>query len=365
MHYVIGDIHCQIDALILLLGKLDLTPGDKVYFVGDWFDRAYTNDEYLRTMKWMTENLVEGSQFKSVYGNHDIDMMRHIANINITEKKLMEIVGDGMYKQSRKSKAGKYYDAISKIVLKFPLMIELNVNGKDYIITHSWLLDANDNGIGCEGFNKDTINAQMSIWDREYSWRNTDEFYPDDMPIIIHGHTTTNHHMKAKDFIGSPYSKIMKLGEHNINVDCGAARGVMYGGNLAAYRIEDGAEFYAYDDNMYQYMLDVWEEDKERKLRVRRYDMIFLSAFLYDSAKDVVDVYVNGGFNNQEIDNAVKRVLDLCGYYEDEWESFALEYMLFTNRVDGRAKLLTQKFWVDNKERILRECCNYEIPKED
>jgi len=359
MHYVISDVHCQIDALLLLLAKLNLTPEDEVYFVGDWFDRAYTEDEYLRTLQWMVENLKEGSQFKSVLGNHDVDMILHIENYDSIMEEMNRMFGGYCASSGQRSKASIYYEPLLKILQQFPLYVELNVNDTDYIITHSWLVDSNDIGIGYEGFNKDTVNMRMSIWDREYSWRSCDDECPKDMPIVIHGHTITKYHMKAKDFIGSPYCKIVKLGNHNINIDCGAAMSVVHGGNLAAYRIEDGAEFYSYDNSAYEYMSKLWKEDKQRAYDVNDYELVFMGALNHALFDDVLSVVEKGGFNNEIIDNAVNKVIKMCGHGEYSKEEVAMEYMLYTNRIDNRARFHTNKFWVENKGRILKYCYNY------
>ena len=78
MHYVIGDVHGQLDALRLLLEKIKYNPAvDYLYFVGDYVDWG---DKSIGTLLYVME-LSKNPNVKCVLGNHDKMMLDSITNV--------------------------------------------------------------------------------------------------------------------------------------------------------------------------------------------------------------------------------------------------------------------------------------------
>lgn len=280
MYYVIGDIHCQIDALKRLLGKLNLQEDDKVVFVGDWLDRAFAPGDIIDTMKWVVDNISQDGQFISVIGNHDYDIIQEIEEC-ISIHCGDEMAGVMGYVDNRflciytrhKMSNDEIYELFYNFYKKLKDMsMYFNFNTKDFntgeykdfYVTHSWIVDKNNNGIWDEEFNWDAFDSMSSMWDRSYSVDSVLKFKESDA-TIVHGHTPNLGRCNPKVKGIKPLTRIIHVNEKNINVDCCAFRSPMLGGNLAAYRCEDGAEFYAYDDNDFYKLLKMHLDSLELK----------------------------------------------------------------------------------------------------
>lgn len=277
MKYVIGDIHCQIDTLTRLIRKLNLQEDDEVFFVGDWVDRYFRPGDMIDTMQWVVDNIDLKGKFKSVIGNHDKAMVdeisRYIFYCGGDEKKGIELYVRESFLTAIYSYEMNFTD-LCNLFLKFyhiikglPLYIGICIRDKEtgvwknIYVTHSWIVDRDGLSVWDKEFNCDYIDDHASMWDRYYSM--IGEVWKDATASIIHGHTPTlgrNHHYETGI---RPLAKIMNRNEMNINIDCCAFRGPMLGGNLAAYRCDDGAEFYAYEDSDFYTLLDMWLETPE------------------------------------------------------------------------------------------------------
>lgn len=242
MNYVIGDIHGCYNALIRLLEKLHLTEEDRVFFVGDFVDRAPDHEQMLKTNKWFCDHITEYGQFQTVIGNHDLDILDtyHTMSRYDGTSLMSYLMSDDMI-------PGDTYDGLGEVVKKIrtlPLFLEVEAGGFRNIITHSWLCDERGNSvIADDGSIGEGYDVKSSVWDREHSI--------EDSPSgcrVIHGHTITSCECYRSEHMGVQ-NRIVFRGETNVNVDCGCFMGLANGGNLAAFRLEDGAEFYAFDEN--------------------------------------------------------------------------------------------------------------------
>lgn len=227
MHYVIGDVHGCYSALMKLLDKICLTPEDKVFFVGDFTDRAPTHEELLKTNQWVCDHITEDGQFQAVIGNHDLDTPEMPPLSMLLPSDTVESLRE-----------------VGRVIRQLPLYKEVQAGGYRNIITHSWICDKYENTAITKGgkINED-YSIKASVWDRNYSVT--------DRPTgcrVIHGHTITSGSCYEMEQRGA-WNRIIRQGETNVNVDCGCFTGLSNGGNLAAFRLEDGMEFYAYDRN--------------------------------------------------------------------------------------------------------------------
>lgn len=341
MKYVIGDIHCQVDALTRLLGKLNLQEEDEVYFVGDWVDRCFRLGDYIDTMQWVVDHIRPDSKFKSVIGNHDkdvLDLIQEYINEYGANEGIHRYVKEYFYSFAYSFETDieelcrlflDFYDVLKSM----PLYYRFSLKDKDYIVTHSWLIDRYRVDVFHKEFNWNCPDDYTSMWDRNYSTYSEER--AGEHPIIIHGHTPTlGKNDIAKTGI-RPLARIMHVTGSNINVDCCAFRSPMLGGNLAAYRCDDGAEFYAYEDSDFYTLVNMWAETPEAKLKsFSREEYIFAvlchhkeaaalldyeeEALTFDSeeSKRVYRTMKSGLVDKLSVDSSAKRNNELYALHE-------------------------------------------------
>lgn len=327
MNYVIGDIHGCYNALIKLLEKLHLTEEDRVFFVGDFVDRAPDHEQMLKTNQWFCDHITENGQFQAVIGNHDLDILDTYHKMSPYDDDIMAFArsylmpdGDGMIPILSDT-----YDSLGEVVKKIralPLYLEVEAGGFRNIITHSWLCDKWGNSvIADDGSIGEDYDIKSSVWDREHSI--------EDNPggcRVIHGHTITSCECYKAEQMGVQ-NRIIFQGDTNVNVDCGCFMGLANGGNLAAFRLEDGAEFYAFDIN------DAIAEYRELaelscdQYKLRDYQIFMVcnpfreKVFLYDSSDytkyilDSVTSELQLDYSNQE------EFFRYCWHYMSSWRT--------------------------------------------
>lgn len=89
MHYVVADIHNNYERFTKLLKKIDFSKGDKLYILGDIFDRSDYNPQPLEVYY---EILKLKDSCKVLAGNHDYLLADYIlAYYNTPEKKRKKI----------------------------------------------------------------------------------------------------------------------------------------------------------------------------------------------------------------------------------------------------------------------------------
>ncbi len=236
MHYVIGDVHGCFDALMRLLGKLNLTQEDIVTFVGDFVDREPSREQYDKLVSWFMENITEDGQFRSAIGNHDYDFYNAMKSFHGGMGLLMTVFPN----ENRVEIMREFAEKLGRL----PLYHEYIIHGVRNIVTHSWLVDR---GYVPYFIGADTdggYDIRESIWDRQWSL----SCDPKEVRVI-HGHTIVV--SKCVDYpekYSNIATRIYKMG-NNINVDCGCFMGLANRGNLAAFRLEDDEVFYAYSDD--------------------------------------------------------------------------------------------------------------------
>ena len=290
MNYVIGDVHGCYYAMIRLLEKLHLTEEDRVFFVGDFVDRAPNNEQMLKTNQWVCDHITENGQFQAVLGNHDLailDTYHELAGYEGTPMMSLLVSGD-------------VYESLGRITKKFrtlPLFLECEAGGFKNIITHSWLCDASGNSVPADdGRVGEDCSVETSLWDRVHSIT--------DIPVgcrVIHGHTITSCSCYGIEQ-RKVQSRIAFQGATNVNVDCGCFMGLANGGNLAAFRLEDGAEFYAYDFN------DVIAECRElARLSRDPYRLEDYQIFMVcNPFREQVFLYDNSDYTKYALDSVIR-----------------------------------------------------------
>ena len=350
MNYVIGDVHCQIHALTTLLEKLNIKDDDIVYFTGDFMDRAITHEDEIETVKWFVNNISNDGQYRSVKSNHD-DSYCHEMDRQLEFNKILE---------SEFGQSSLTQDPNIELKLKFkeiyntlPLYYEIIANDRKYIVTHSWIVYNNEIGYkGEEHIYKEQISEQFSFWDRDFSVDDYSYCSNSNSYTIIHGHTITGVIRDTKSALYNPTYKIHKIGDYNINVDCGAFLTPIFGGNLAAYRIEDGKEFYAYDDHMQLYSITELNADKEySRVHFNKFLILYYSIFNNPSLWEDIS-YDHDDVNVSE---EVKLAIDYANSLKSENKFDLLASLSSIESKVGEIR----KYWSINKDMLLEKYSNF------
>lgn len=262
MNYAISDIHGHYSSFMRLLGKLNLTPEDKVYILGDVIDRAPSTHEQVSMIQWCLTNITEDGQFQMVIGNHEYDVLESMSdtdnyNYDVNDFRMYHIRPtkykgitniesvDNNYRFYERMRNARYnLTSFVDFIKTLPLFKILFVNNEIYVLTHSWIigekaLDTIEDIVkDIANGNNPEINIHKSLWDRYRSLT-----YTSTDLTVIHGHTPT---LDRKYTTGN--GGINKWCG-NINIDAGMYWGIECGGNLAAYCIETGKPIFAYDED--------------------------------------------------------------------------------------------------------------------
>ena len=216
MIYIISDIHGRKDRFDDILKQIHLTKDDTLYVLGDVIDR---NPEGLNLLKY----IIKRPNIKMILGNHEYMMLNALESAekigvwyrnggDITHKR---------WKKHRITTRTKILDYLNKL----PLLVELNVNGKQYRLVHG--KSPSEEQLSAE--NLESLKRNI-VWERV----KTDDCGPENITVIF-GHTPTSQYTDCNP---------MKIwyGKNLIGIDCGAAYPE---GRLACLRLDDMKEFYS------------------------------------------------------------------------------------------------------------------------
>jgi serine/threonine protein phosphatase 1 len=214
--YCISDIHGQLYEFMSLLGRIDFdAKRDVIYFLGDAVDRGkYPIDclDYIRKAEGI--HMLMGNHEKMMldyYDGDDPDDNWHRNGCETTMKQLKRL------KKAEREELFAY-------VRELPYYETVTVGGRQFFLSHAGL----DATMSFSLQDDDDL-----IWSREEFY-----LYPAlKKYVCIFGHTPTPH--LNGDFTDC---SIWLDTEHmdKINIDCGC----VYGGALAALRLDDGEVFY-------------------------------------------------------------------------------------------------------------------------
>ena len=210
MIYAVSDLHGCYDKYIKLLERLNMTPNDSLYVLGDIVDRGSDGMKIL-------PDLIKRKNIFSCRGNHD-----HCAQILLRS---FAMPNDGCFADGLEEAFGLWlsdggsttYDEFLKLdesnryaVLNYlnslPLFEKLTVEGRRFFLAHtvpekSRMLDFDNCRI-----------SDFIMGEPEY-----EKVYFEDK-IIVTGHTPTG-------FIDPEYTGRIWKGNNHIAIDCGAVFG--------------------------------------------------------------------------------------------------------------------------------------------
>lgn len=136
MHYITSDIHNDNEKFQKLIQRLDLTEKDKLYILGDLFDRSNYNPDPVGVY-FMVLQL--GDKCQVIRGNHEQDLSEYIISyFNTKERKRKDL---SAYAYNSFGLLGQKLTPIdmqnmAKWILSLPVQIEVEVEGQKYLLAH-------------------------------------------------------------------------------------------------------------------------------------------------------------------------------------------------------------------------------------
>lgn len=227
MTYVMSDIHGRFDEFKTMLKLISFSNDDTLYIIGDVLDRG---DSPIKLLQF----IMKRDNISLLLGNHELYaiLLLPLFTANIREENYAFFVNEkqesllrvwshcGAYStidEFKKLSSGNKF-AVLDYLKKLPYSRELTINGRDFLLAHSYCpaLASPPN------YAYEDNLKQMTRIDYEKSYF--------DEKIFVSGHTPT---------FFEPMATAGKIFSHkqNINVDCGME-------TLSCLRLEDFAEFY-------------------------------------------------------------------------------------------------------------------------
>lgn len=137
MNYVVSDIHNNNDKFSELIKYLNLREEDKLYILGDLFDRSNYNPDpvgvYFNVLKL-------GERCQIIRGNHEQTLADYIITYYQTKERKRKKLESYAYNSfelmlKRLTLVDMYH--LAKRILEWPLQIELEIEGKKYLLAHA------------------------------------------------------------------------------------------------------------------------------------------------------------------------------------------------------------------------------------
>ena len=215
--YVLSDLHGQYDKFMDMLKLIKFNDNDKMYILGDIFDRG---PDPLKILDYV----ICRKNIDFIPGNHEYMFLEFY---NTYDARLWSYNG-GKTTMTQLMKRGEdYLKALYDYLTKLPLV---KVHDK-FILTHAGLyLPKNQNQYTLQEI-LSLQNAEFNLWSR--SNINNERQYKD--YTVICGHTPTLY------VDPDQYQMSIVRRKGTIYIDCGAT---FSDGRLACLRLEDNKEFY-------------------------------------------------------------------------------------------------------------------------
>ena len=237
MTYIISDIHGCYEAYIDLLTSIGFSEKDDLYVLGDAMDRGPEPIKVIR-------DLMSRPNVTYILGNHDEMMLTALKPLTaeITEESISSLSAESLFNyqywlqeggditagQFARLSAGERQDILD--YLENATAYEtIEFEDELYVLVHA--------GISNFGPNKelDEYDHTDFLWERtDYTRR----YFQSDRIFLVTGHTPTA-------LIDKDKQPLVYMDNGHIALDCGC----VFGGNLAAYCIENGSITYVQGEN--------------------------------------------------------------------------------------------------------------------
>lgn len=236
MIYVMSDIHGNDVRFRSVMKQIKLKPEDHLYILGDVVDRFPDGLGILReTMKAKNITLL--------LGNHEYMMWNAITHPEDEDARLNWFWnGGGITYTSFKYCNKKYKKEVLDYIAQLPVNVEINVNGRDYILTHA----APEDMYGAYK-NQYKNKILFAVWHR----LRRHDYLPEGKTVIF-GHTPTYEY-------SFQWPMRVWYGQNRIGIDCGCAD--LQTGRLGCLRLDDMKEFYSEEAFDEEYARESWTEE--------------------------------------------------------------------------------------------------------
>ena len=215
--YVLSDLHGQYDKFMDMLKLTKFNDNDKMYILGDIFDRG---PDPLKILDY----IICKKNIDFIPGNHEYMFLEFY---NTYDARLWSYNGGKTTMIQLMKRGEDYLKALYDYLTKLPLV---KVHDK-FILTHAGLyLPKNQNQYTLQEI-LSLQNAEFNLWSR--SNINNERQYKD--YTVICGHTPTLY------VDPDQYQMSIVRRKGTIYIDCGAT---FSDGRLACLRLEDNKEFY-------------------------------------------------------------------------------------------------------------------------
>lgn len=214
MIYACSDLHGQFKLFLKMLDEINFSSNDTLYILGDTIDRGPEGIKILQFIM-QYDNII------LLLGNHELMLVDHEANNY--ERDFWRIPENGgmitqqqLYELSQK----EYLDIIEYVRNSF-LQVELSINNKTYLLSHSSFL-RHFGTLKCSDCPNSYFNIFNVVWDSP--WRSSEyickECYSLDNRIHIIGHVPVQ---RIRSINEEPITLTPYIEGPIINIDGGCA----------------------------------------------------------------------------------------------------------------------------------------------
>lgn len=131
-HYVMSDIHGEMDRFDAMLEKIKFTEGDSLYILGDVVDRGPHGVTLLR-------RIMKEENVHMLLGNHEHMLLNYFSpNATETDYRRWNRNGNGPTLNELARLRSRAMNELLWYVESLPVHIELNVEGRDYYLVHGF-----------------------------------------------------------------------------------------------------------------------------------------------------------------------------------------------------------------------------------
>lgn len=228
MIYVLADIHGRADRFHEVLDSIGFSENDTLYILGDVIDRNPDGIEIL-------EEIISSKNMEMLLGNHEYMMLNAIdepyfqINQWFTNLDLWYLNGGAITETSFKTLSDERQKDILDYIRKLPLNIEVEVEGKRYLLAHGSPVS-----MYSSEYAQYTDEKEFAVWNRFDP--QIDEYSQD--TTLICGHTPTIH-------LSPTIPMEVYRAKNVLFIDCGCAYGTNEGGRLACLCLNTGGIVYS------------------------------------------------------------------------------------------------------------------------
>ena len=229
MTYAISDLHGRYDLYLEMLKRIQFSPEDTLYILGDVADR---NKGGIQIYK----DILNRGNVSLLMGNHERMLLRALQDPNgislnghESNRELWYRNGGEITEKEFRIEAAPVQRRLLAYLEELPLNVPVAVNETRFLLVHAMPVSLYEKyGV----FYDDYID--FTVWERIEPWMNI-EFSAD---VMICGHTPTAYYQQTRPM------EICQVRENVYDIDCGCASGQKRGGRLGCMRLEDLTEFY-------------------------------------------------------------------------------------------------------------------------